>query len=117
MKVEALEREFRYNGGLRLPDPNPNLTVGGSDQPIRHYLSRDHDCGLRGSVGYRKQAGVPTDACDQNPGCICFFLPPGLSSLFPLKSASSRDPPAIGGVGIFFWNFVCGRRVCAFKVG
>ena len=28
MKVEALEREFRYNGGLRLPDPNPNLTVG-----------------------------------------------------------------------------------------
>ena len=27
MKVEALEREFRYNGGLRLPDPNPNLTV------------------------------------------------------------------------------------------
>jgi PRTRC genetic system protein C len=28
MKVQALEREFRYNGGLRLPDPNPNLTVG-----------------------------------------------------------------------------------------
>ena len=28
MKVEALEREFRYNGGLRLPDPNPNLNVG-----------------------------------------------------------------------------------------
>ena len=24
MKVEALEREFRYNGGLRLPDPNPS---------------------------------------------------------------------------------------------
>jgi PRTRC genetic system protein C len=28
MKVERLEREFRYNGGLRLPDPNPNLTMG-----------------------------------------------------------------------------------------
>jgi PRTRC genetic system protein C len=28
MNVEALQREFRYNGGLRLPDPNPNLTVG-----------------------------------------------------------------------------------------
>jgi PRTRC genetic system protein C len=28
MKVEALKREFHYNGGLRLPDPNPNLTVG-----------------------------------------------------------------------------------------
>jgi PRTRC genetic system protein C len=27
MKVDALERGFRYNGGLRLPDPNPNLTV------------------------------------------------------------------------------------------
>jgi PRTRC genetic system protein C len=27
MKVEALEREFRYNGGLRLPDPNPKLAV------------------------------------------------------------------------------------------
>ena len=27
MKVEALEREFRYSGGLRLPDPNPKLTV------------------------------------------------------------------------------------------
>src|ERR1039458_10013889 len=27
MKVEALKREFRYNGGLCLPDPNPNLTV------------------------------------------------------------------------------------------
>ncbi len=28
MTVAALEREFRYNGGLRLPDPNPSLTVG-----------------------------------------------------------------------------------------
>jgi PRTRC genetic system protein C len=28
MKVEALKREFLYNGGLRLPDPNPKLTVG-----------------------------------------------------------------------------------------
>lgn len=28
MKVEALKREFRYNGGVRLPDPNPKLTVG-----------------------------------------------------------------------------------------
>jgi PRTRC genetic system protein C len=27
MKVESLEREFRYDGGLRLPDPNPRLTV------------------------------------------------------------------------------------------
>jgi PRTRC genetic system protein C len=27
MKVERLEREFRYNGGMRLPDPNPNLSV------------------------------------------------------------------------------------------
>jgi|HubBroStandDraft_4_1064222.scaffolds.fasta_scaffold1086861_1 PRTRC genetic system protein C len=27
MKVEALEREFRYNDGLRLPDPNPKLAV------------------------------------------------------------------------------------------
>ncbi len=27
MKVEALKREFHYNGGLRLPDPNPKLTV------------------------------------------------------------------------------------------
>jgi ubiquitin len=27
MKVEKLEREFRYSGGLRLPDPNPNLSV------------------------------------------------------------------------------------------
>jgi len=26
MKVEKLEREFSYNG-LRLADPNPNLTV------------------------------------------------------------------------------------------
>jgi PRTRC genetic system protein C len=26
MKVEKLEREFSYNG-LRLSDPNPNLTV------------------------------------------------------------------------------------------
>ncbi len=27
MKINALEREFRYNGGQRLPDPNPKLTV------------------------------------------------------------------------------------------
>jgi PRTRC genetic system protein C len=27
MKIEKLEREFRYNGGLRLPDPNPKLAV------------------------------------------------------------------------------------------
>jgi PRTRC genetic system protein C len=27
MKINALEREFRYNGGLRLPDPNPKLAV------------------------------------------------------------------------------------------
>ena len=27
MKVAALEREFRYNVGLRLPDPNPKLAV------------------------------------------------------------------------------------------
>jgi len=35
MKVEALEREFRYNGGLRLPDPNPKFSRWGSDQPIQ----------------------------------------------------------------------------------
>ena len=36
MKVEAMEREFRYNGGLSLPDPNPKLAV---EEVINLYSS------------------------------------------------------------------------------
>jgi PRTRC genetic system protein C len=27
MKIETLEREFRYTDGLRLPDPDPRLSI------------------------------------------------------------------------------------------
>lgn len=35
MKIEKLKREFRYNDGLRLPDPNPNLSV----EEVRNFYA------------------------------------------------------------------------------
>jgi PRTRC genetic system protein C len=71
MKVEALKREFHYNGRLRLPDPNPNLAVG---EVINLYATTYPEittAAIEGPEvigGYRKQAGVPTDSCDWDQG-------------------------------------------------
>jgi len=42
MKVEALGREFRYNGGLRLPDPKPKLAV---EEVISRCMYNGSVCG------------------------------------------------------------------------
>ena len=116
MQASVISREFTWSG-VKIPDPGRHL----SPEEVRAVLATMYPdiatATITGPEAVGEKLRLSFRRRNRNPGCICFFLPTGLSSLFPLKSASSRDPPAIGGVGIFFWNFVCGRRVCAFKVG
>jgi hypothetical protein len=64
MKVERLVREFSYNG-VRLPDPNPKLTVDEvRSPPIPGYRYGAHH--WAGSC--RRQAALPVHASHRLEG-------------------------------------------------
>ena len=61
LKVEALAREFHYNG-IRIPDPGPDLSV----EQIRDRLGGECGC-LRRHLGWRQRGPVESESSRASP--------------------------------------------------
>ena len=67
MESHVLSRIFEFNG-VRLPDPDPKLSSGGSPQPVRASVSRHRHGGNHRAGGGRGQAALSVHASHRLEG-------------------------------------------------